>query len=31
MSPFRQRRAVVVMALADASMAVVYLIYLIGL
>ena len=30
-SPFRRRRAVFVMALADAGMAAVYLIYLIGL
>jgi len=30
-SPFRQRKAVLVMALADAGMAAVYLIYLIGL
>ncbi|TMQ31674.1 MAG: hypothetical protein E6K70_22335, partial [Planctomycetota bacterium] len=31
LSPFRQRRAVLVMTLADAGMAAVYLIYLIGL
>lgn len=30
-SPFRRRRSVLVMALADAGMAVVYLMYLIGL
>ncbi|HLN31184.1 MAG TPA: hypothetical protein VK395_25810 [Gemmataceae bacterium] len=31
LSPFRRRRTVLVMALADAGMAAVYLIYLVGL